>query len=148
MIHGEKVDLAWLGDSRAYFRGATGAGCLTADHNVMLEWLRGDRERDDRNAHIGRTLTRYVGHFDQDTPVLLPVQHRRLRLLAGEWLVLCSDGVSDYACSDHRDFTALLERLTAPGADPQSVAQALVSAANAGGGGDNATAVALHLSHT
>ena len=146
LVHGPVVDLAWLGDSRAYWVGATGAACLTADHNVLLDWLDRRRERNERNAHMGKTLTRYIGHFDDRTPALLPVQHRRLQLLAGESLVLLTDGVSDFGAPTHRGFADLLTRTLAAYPDPGAAATRLIQAANDGGGGDNATAVVMRLS--
>ncbi len=146
LVHGELIDLAWLGDSRAYHVGLTGAGCLTADHNVLLDWLDGSRVQDDHNAHMGRTLTRYLGHFADDTPTLLSVQHRRVRMIPGEWLLLCTDGVSDFAAPTHKAFTDRIAEILRSSRGPKQAAQALVCAANEGGGGDNATAVVLRLS--
>ena len=146
LVNGPVVDIAWLGDSRAYWVGDTGAACITADHNLMLDWLDHRRERTDHNAHMGKTLTKYLGHFDDGMPALLPVQHRRLRVLAGESLVLLTDGVSDFAANSHRAFTELLCCTLATHADAQAAASQLVQAANDGGGGDNATAVVMRLS--
>ena len=144
-LHGDLVDLASLGDSRAYLITRSGAALLTADQNVELEWMQGRRSRERDGEMMGQALVGYLGHFDaDDTPALLAPQHRRLRMLPGETLVLMTDGIVDYAAQSHVEFLALLERAVREHR-PQQAAQALVRAANDGGGGDNATALVIRL---
>lgn len=144
-LHGDIVDLASLGDSRAYLVTASGACLLTCDQNVELEWFQGKRSRERDGDLLGQALIGYLGHFDEsDLPRLLNPFHRRLRLLEGETLVLCTDGIVDYAAQSHVEFVDLLERVIRT-ERPQCAAQKLVATANEGGGGDNATAVVVRL---
>ncbi|MCP4807353.1 MAG: serine/threonine-protein phosphatase [Proteobacteria bacterium] len=144
-LHGDVVDLANLGDSRAYLMTRSGPALLTADQNVELEWMQGRRSREQDGEMLGQALVGYLGHFDQDdTPALLAPAHRRLRILPGESLVLMTDGIMDYAAHSHIEFLALLDRAVRENR-PQQAAQELVRAANDGGGGDNATALVIRL---
>ncbi len=144
LLQGETVDLAGLGDSRIYLVTPTGAGQLTPDMNYRLMRLV-ERDPSDLPCPEDNALTHYLGHFDEDgRPVLPPVWHRRLRVLPGETLVLCSDGVPDYACTSHAAFVHLLSQSVSALA-PEECARHLIDAANDGGGGDNASAIVAKL---
>jgi serine/threonine protein phosphatase PrpC len=146
LVRGNRVFLAWLGDSRAYLVGGYGASLLTADHNQSLSHLL--LYQADGRAHwdpTGYALTSFVGSFDdQFRPDPIPMSHRSFRIRPGERLVLCSDGVTDYIASTHPDVSAAIRRAAFAG-DPPLAARALVDLANRGGGGDNATAIVAAL---
>ncbi len=146
IARGNRVCLAWLGDSRAYLVGPYGAALLTADQNQagdrMITWAVGEDPWWDAT---GFALVGYVGHFNEwSRAEALPVAHLALTLLQGERLVLCSDGITDYLADTHPEVGRALAALVV-GDDPDEIALALVSAANRGGGGDNATAVVAGL---
>ncbi len=144
-LHGDLVDIVSLGDSRAYLVTAAGTCLLTCDQNIELEWFQGKRSRERDGELLGQALIGYLGHFDEgDLPRLLNPFHRRLRLLESESLVLCTDGIVDYAAQSHVEFLELVDRAVTM-ERPQQAAQRLVAAANEGGGGDNATAVVVRL---
>lgn len=141
LIVGDQLHIATLGDSRAYLVGACGAGVLTGDQNLRLEWLRswqGDRPIELHGD--GNMLTGFVGHFDdQGHPSShLPVVHRHLTLLPGETLLLCSDGFTDYAATTPSELSRLIEAAAARD-DLHDGCRELVQWANRGGGGDNIT---------
>ena len=151
---GNRVHFAALGDSRAYLVGRHGVAPLTADQNVFSLRLReavagGPVDwREPGNALVG-----YLGHWgDAGEPALPPVFTRTFDLLPGEWLVLCSDGLTDYAATEEaavaRIVTTSIEgaRAMAPPAMAMDVCRRLVDAANRGGGGDNIMVLALTLS--
>ncbi len=145
-LHGLVADLISLGDSRIYLVGPLGSCLLTPDQNLALEWLQGTRSRLQDGEMMGSALVGYLGHFDaDDSPRLLEPFARRLRLMPGETLVLCSDGITDFARPTHAEFLALLTE-TVRKLPPREAARALVNEANAGGGGDNATVVVARLS--
>ena len=66
-------------------------------------------------------------------------------MLSGETLVLMSDGIVDYATPSHLDLLQLMTKLVNE-KTPEEAAMGLVTAANRGGGGDNATALIARLS--
>jgi protein phosphatase len=139
---GDRVSVAWLGDSRAYVVGPYGAGPLTADANQagerMLDWHRGLAPTWEG---LGFALVRYVGHFDdlgQAAP--LAPAHTSLLLRPDERLLLCSDGITDYVGDNQAEVCAIFSAEAERG-EPEEVARRLVELANRGGGGDNATVI-------
>jgi serine/threonine protein phosphatase PrpC len=140
LFQGTDVFLATLGDSRAYLINATGVGLLTGDQNLRGEWLRSWQTDDPIELHNeGHALVGYAGHFDIDgTPAPIQAVVRRLRMLPGESLLLCSDGLNDYAADSHAGLARLITTAMA-GRNPFDAARELVGRANAGGGGDNIT---------
>ncbi len=144
VLRGDHGVLASLGDSRAYLVGACGAASLLGDQNLRGAWLRSWQQ----GAPIeldgdGYALVGYVGRFGpDDRPESHPVQLRRVRLLPGESVVLCSDGLPDYARPSAAELAADLEAACAAD-DPEAAARQLVTVANEGGGGDNVTVLVL-----
>ena len=142
LLQGDRIHLAWLGDSPAFLVTAQGAARLNADHNLLGEWMESLRRR--RPIDLGgegHALVRYIGHFDEmGRPELPVVGARSLRILPGELLLLCSDGLTDYATDDPAAMAALLEEAAREG-DLGRAARSLIERANAGGGGDNITVV-------
>jgi protein phosphatase len=149
IVHGTRVHMAWLGDSRAYLVGAYGASLLTADENQAGERLKAWHLRFvDRWDPAGFALIGYLGHFNELTrPEALPAHHTEFTLLPGERLVMCSDGVTDYIAETHPEVSrALADNVT--GDDLDEIARRLVNLANRGGGGDNTTCVVASLFRT
>ncbi len=151
---GNRVHLAALGDSKAWLVGRHGVAPLAYDQNLnslrFRETLVGGEVGWEDNGHA---LTGYVGHFDlSGRPSLPQVFHRTFTILPGEWLILASDGLSDYAAPEAAAVSRLLQRVLAEAPDradapaAMEVAAKLVLAANKGGGGDNVTVLALTLS--
>ncbi len=142
LFQGDRVHLASLGDSRVYLVSSAGAGLLTADQNVggmLLEsWQRGESPK---LGGEGSALVGYLGHFDETgRSRLLEPQITCLTLLPGETLVLCSDGLTDYAATTGAEICTLLES-AARERDLNAAARTLTNRANARGGGDNVTVV-------
>lgn len=142
LIRGDDVHLAALGDSRAYLVGAAGAALLTGDQNLRGEWFKGwQKGNTPELINEGYALVSYCGHFnDSGEQEPVPPAVRRTRLLPGEVLVLCSDGVPDYAAASPAECAILMEE-AAQVPDVGAAARMLVQRANAGGGGDNITVV-------
>jgi len=93
-VCGDGLCLAHVGDSRVYVvRGATGKRArLTGDHTLLEELLRRDVPRSAaatvRNANA---LTRAIG-----VKPAVEVEPFGVRWAAGDRVVLCTDGVSDW----------------------------------------------------
>ncbi len=156
VTRGNRVFLSALGDSRAYLIGRHGVALLTSDHDVAGDVLRDSIEAGEPFEHVPDhpfALTRFLGHYDDDFRPLLPEPFTRtVDLLPGEWLVLASDGLSDYAANGEAAIGRLLRETfdsvrSKPATEAAMLAtRALVNAANAGGGGDNVTVLALTIS--
>lgn len=154
VTRGNRVHLASLGDSRAYLVGTHGVAMLTTDHNATADAIRDGFARGEHttDGQEGWALTRFLGHFDEAMQAVLPAPFERtVDLLPGEWLILCSDGFTDYAADDEAGIARILRDAARKVADmpagsaAMELARRLVSAANRGGGGDNVTVVALTL---
>jgi len=146
VVHGNWVSLAWLGDSRAYLVGPYGASIVTADENQAGERLRAWHLSflEDWDP-AGFALVGYLGHFDELVrPEALSAHHVAFTMLPGERLLICSDGVTDYLSDTHPEVAAALADAVID-QDPEEACRHLVSLANRGGGGDNATALIAQL---
>ena len=134
---GRVLQLAHVGDSRAYLLREGALRQLTTDHTVVAEAVeRGLLTRREAAIHPQRgVLTRAVG-LDPDVRVDLP---EPLELAPGDQVLLCSDGLTEVV-DDDRIAAVLAEH-----ADGDDACGALVAAANRGGGPDNVTVVLLRV---
>jgi protein phosphatase len=131
------LQLAHVGDSRAYLLREDGLAQLTTDHTVVGELVRRGRLTPEQAAiHPERSiLTRAVG-LDPRVPVDLPDP---LELRSGDQLLLCSDGLTETVSDDQ-----IAELLTAA-PDGHAACRSLIDAANNAGGPDNVTVVLVRL---
>ena len=129
------LQLAHVGDSRAYLLRDGSLEQLTTDHTVVGELVRRGRLTPAQAAvHPERSiLTRAVG-LDPRIPVDTPDP---VELQAGDQVLLCSDGLTEAVDEDR-----IAELLSAE-ADGNAACQALIDAANTAGGPDNITVVLL-----
>ncbi|MEZ4322507.1 MAG: protein phosphatase 2C domain-containing protein [Myxococcota bacterium] len=146
LVYGNRVWLAWLGDSRSYLVGPYGASLLTFDENQASERLRAWHLNFIENWDpAGFALVGYLGHFDEMARAeALPAHHFSFTLVPGERLVLCSDGVTDYLGDTHPE-AALFVADAVRDDDPFEASRNLVAQANRGGGGDNITTIVARL---
>src|SRR5439155_432177 len=126
-IGGRQLLIGHVGDSRAYMLHEGTLRRATEDHSLVEELVREGRLTPEQaEAHPQRAIvTRALG---VDDPV--DVDLYTLDVEAGDRVVLCSDGLTTMV--RERD----IERLARAEPDPQRLAQALVAAATAPGGGD------------
>jgi len=146
VVHGVQVHLAWLGDSRAYLVGQYGASLITADENQASERLKAWQLNFlDLWDPAGFALVGYLGHFNElSRPEALTAHHTQFKLLPGEHLIMCSDGVSDYVAESHPEVAQVFHQAVV-GDDPDEISRRLTNLANRGGGGDNATCLVAKL---
>jgi serine/threonine protein phosphatase PrpC len=130
--------VSWVGDSRVYWLATDGTSQLLSTDDSWAEEIAAagvmtrEQAHADRRAHV---LTRWLGHDSPEGPA----RARRFRPAGPGFLMLCSDGVWNHLPdADH-----LAGLLT--GADVLADARALVDAALAEGGYDNATVALLPL---
>ena len=136
LVGPRSVAFAHVGDSRAYLWRAGALTRLSDDHSLVAEWVKaGALAPEEAALHPQRSvITRALGadwQVDVDTWTM-PAR-------AGDVILLCTDGLTGFV-----DEAAIASTL-AENDDLDTVVNALVDAANAAGGEDNITAVAMRL---
>ena len=131
---GDSVHLANVGDSRAYLLRQGELTQVTVDHTLVQELVDDGRlSPKDAERHPQRSMiTRALG-VDQQVEIDLFTY----KLLPGDRLVLCSDGLSDVLKPAQIRNALLRVR------DPQKAAERLVTLAVEGGGPDNITVIVI-----
>jgi len=129
--------ISHAGDSRAYLVKGSTLTRLTQDDSVVQQLVAsGVISEAEAREHPQRNLvTKIVG---QDSPVR--PSFREVALEPGDWLLLCSDGLWDML-----DDEAILGHVLKADGDPVPATEALISAANAAGGRDNISVIAITL---
>ena len=128
--------LVHVGDSRAYQLRDGALRRLSDDHSVAEEWVRMGRLTPEEAAVHPRRhqLTRGVG-----VESTISVDVMSLEALAGDRILLCSDGLSNELDDD------TLARLASAPRDLDEAVESLVAAARAAGGRDNISAVLVEF---
>jgi len=128
------VYIAHAGDARIYLATEKGLTQLTDDDSWVAQLaasgIISDTER--MNNRLSHIITKAIG---QNTPVDAATGH--VVVEPGNWLLLCSDGLWNMV--DDTQILATLQNEKSPAPAVQS----LVSAANAAGGKDNISVIAL-----
>jgi protein phosphatase len=124
-----------VGDSRVYRLRGDRFEQLTSDHSLVADLVRrGEISDDEAKRHPYRhTLTRALGAGADVQPEVLPID-----LAVGDLYLLCSDGVYGMLDQDELRAFALAARN-----DPPALCKSLIDAANAAGGKDNASVIAV-----
>ena len=127
---------AHVGDSRLYLLRGSELFQLTQDHTWIAQALqKGELTPAEQRYHPWRhMLFQCVGREDLRT-----VETQRLKIVAGDRLLLCSDGLSEELSSE-----MITKYLQAARSCTEAVST-LVEAAKARGGHDNITAVTLFV---
>jgi serine/threonine protein phosphatase PrpC len=137
-LDGERAALVHVGDSRAYLLRAGGMTRLTRDHTYVQQLLDdGYLQPEGVVSHPWRhvvTRSLHGGGIPEDEQP----EFSELTLLAGDRLVLCSDGMSDHLGDDR---IADLASGLAPG----RAAQGLVQEAWLAGATDNVTCLVVDV---
>lgn len=135
-IDAQRLSLAHVGDSRAYLLRGGSLDQLTADHSLVAEKVRiGILTPQEADAsEMQSVLTRAVG-----TSVTVQVDTDEQPLLVGDFLLLCSDGLTRMVTDPEIASTLLTS------ASAQESADRLVELANENGGADNITVIVLHV---
>lgn len=135
LARGDRVTLAHVGDSRAYLLRDGELSRLSTDQTlVQLLVDKGDLTPEQAATHPYRNVVlRSVNGEEPVEPALT-----ELDLVAGDRLLLCSDGLTDFVAEPE-----IVEALGTP--DPDEAAHALVGLALAAGGRDNVTCLVSDL---
>jgi serine/threonine protein phosphatase PrpC len=150
-VIGNQLYLASVGDSRIYLKRDDQLIQLTIDHTWVQEAiesgiLTSEQARTHPNAHL---IRRYLGSKQPAIPdfrlKLKPeesdrqaVANQGMRLKAGDYLLLCSDGLTDLV-SDSEIKAAFRNQPL------QELLQGLIDLANAQGGHDNITIIGIQI---
>ncbi len=135
-IDEDGAHLVHVGDSRAYLLRAGSLRRLTEDHTLVNRMVKaGEISAAEADVHPHRNVLLRALGTDPD----VEVDEQDLGLLAGDRLLLCSDGLTSMVTEDQ--VQAILEAYP----EPQAAADRLVSAANRAGGIDNITVVVLDV---
>lgn len=138
LVREGRFHLAHVGDSRAYLlRPGERISRLTTDHTLVQQLIdEGRLSRDEADLHPQRSvITRAIGVERQVEVDTLPP----LEMLPGDQVLLCSDGLTGPVKDEE------ITRILNLDDDGQAACQALIDAANAGGGPDNITVVLLRV---
>lgn len=138
-LDGDLIVWGNIGDSRVYWMADTGQSVqLSVDDSMAQLNMAAGMSRDEAESGPGsHAITRWLG---LDAPDLVPTTGHLIKPGDG-WLMVCSDGLWNYA-SDAEELEEVFARilLANPAAtDPTLLAQELVRWANAQGGKDNIT---------
>lgn len=132
----DQVCIAHVGDSRAYRINDMGIERLTADHSLVESLVAANQiSREEARAHPqANVIYRTVG----DNPHV-PVELSRITLAAGDFLLLCSDGLNGMVSDD------TIRDIVKGAPSPQAACDLLIETANHAGGEDNTTVILVEL---
>jgi serine/threonine protein phosphatase PrpC len=133
----EGVQIAWVGDSRAYLWDGQ-LKLLTRDHSLVESLLaRGEITFAEARHHPRRNVIAQAVGLAGTEFLQIGVNQGSTR--AGQRILLCSDGLNDVVDAP------VLARVLRDAQHPQHCAEQLLEAALAGGGRDNITVVVLDI---
>jgi serine/threonine protein phosphatase PrpC len=137
MMVGEVLSIAHVGDSRCYLLNGDKFEQITEDHSLVQKMVNtGNLTRSEARIHPYRNVIyRSIGADEQ-----IEIDIIRRKLVSGDVLLLCSDGLNGMLSDDHiRDILMV-------NPDPYAAAKELVVAANAAGGEDNTSVIVVRIS--
>lgn len=130
------LSLAHVGDTRCYLVRKREISQLTRDHSLAMEEVRQGRLTAEEARHVPQNyLTRALG-----TERVVEVDMDECNLLAGDIVIVCSDGLDKGVSPDEIRRAALAE------SEPEAVARRLVELAIDAGGTDNVTVAVAMIS--
>jgi serine/threonine protein phosphatase PrpC len=126
-----------VGDARAYLSRNSVLTRLTTDDSWVAQLVANALITEEQAPHhpLGHILTKAIGHESPLEPALTEVT-----IAQGDWLLLCSDGLWKMISDEQ-----FLAALATPQATPAETVEVLVKAANAAGGKDNISIIAIKI---
>lgn len=134
LMSGRNTIVINVGDSRAYLVSPDGISQLTVDHSLVEDMImRGDITRERARSHpIKNLITRAVG-----TEKNIECDIYNVEIKYGEYLVLCSDGLTNMVSEPEILFEVI------HGGKPENCCRRLLDIALQRGAPDNVTAVLI-----
>ena len=149
-VIGEKLHIAFVGDSRIYLVRDNQIHQLTTDHTWVQEAiekkiLQPEDARDHPNVHV---IRRYLGSLKlpevdfrlklSETDNAVQAQKNQgMALQPDDIVLLCSDGLTDMVWADE------IQKILVEAESPKVAVQQLVAQANERGGHDNITVIVM-----
>lgn len=136
LISGKKAHILNIGDSRAYHIGSEGIVKVSRDHSVVEDMIyRGELTPEEARLHPQKNLiTRCLGVEPEVKPDLYEVE-----LKQGEFLLLCTDGLSNTLTDQELLYEALY------GGTGETCCKRMLDVALSKGATDNVTAVLFQI---
>ncbi len=136
LVSGTKTRILNIGDSRAYHMGGEGIVKISRDHSVVEDMIyRGELTPEEARLHPQKNLiTRCLGVEPEVDPDLYGIE-----LKPGEFLLLCTDGLSNTLTDQELLYEALY------GGTGESCCKRMLDVALAKGATDNVTAVLFQI---
>jgi len=136
LVHNRHVTVIHVGDSRAYRINADGIWQMTRDHSLVQMMVeRGELSQEMAKSYPGKNfITRAIG-----TEPIVDCDISNLELAKGEFLVLCSDGLSNVLDDQEILFEVI------HGVNKQDCCQRLLDIAKTRGAPDNVTSVLVEV---
>jgi PPM family protein phosphatase len=145
LVFRRSLTVGWVGDSRAYWVGDSGAEVCTTDHSWVNEAIASGKmtESEAMESPLAHALTRCLGPLDADDSTIVDVvPDVRTKALPGAGhLILCSDGLWNYFSG--APAIASLVRGAGKDVSAGAIARFLVASALTQGGGDNVSVAVL-----
>jgi protein phosphatase len=134
-----RIDLANVGDSRAYLLRDDSLQRISEDHSVVAELVAaGQITEAEAAVHPQRNvITRVLGSEPTVQVDLFSIEPQ-----PDDLLLLCSDGLTDMVSEDE------VASVMAEGGSCEQLVRKLIRSALAGGGEDNVTAIAFRMGET
>ena len=136
LVHNRHVTVVHVGDSRAYRVNTDGIWQMTRDHSLVQMMVeRGELSQEMAKSYPGKNfITRAIG-----TEPIVDCDISNLELSKGEFLVLCSDGLSNVLDDQEILFEVI------HGVNRQDCCQRLLDIAKNRGAPDNVTSVLVEV---
>ena len=128
------MQIAHVGDSRAYLYRDGKIKLLTNDHSVVQEMVRAGRltEEQARINPYKNLITRCLGHEER-----VEIDHTPIEMKPKDWIVLCSDGLPTVLRDEQ------IGDVCSAGVEPESVCEELAKQTIDGNAPDNVTVVVV-----
>ncbi|HEY9785235.1 MAG TPA: Stp1/IreP family PP2C-type Ser/Thr phosphatase [Candidatus Obscuribacterales bacterium] len=128
------LEIAHVGDSRAYLLRDGKPVLLTNDHSVVQEMVRAGRltEEQARINPYKNLITRCLGHEEK-----VEIDHTPVEVKSKDWVVLCSDGLPTVLRDEQ--ICDVVQKTS----EPDQVCEELVKQTLDGGAPDNVTVVVI-----
>lgn len=145
-IEGEVIELAHVGDTRAYLASAAGTEQLTRDHTATAasQEAYGLSDAQAKALPHQHAVTNDVGRLDRAGVDW--IETHEVSFARGDLLVMCSDGLHDMVPSSQ--LFGLLSKARADNVPAANLTDQLLALALERGGRDNITIVTIRRRHT